>query len=648
MKGINCIRLFSIFYFAVLAKADIPKFEISEERTLDEAPSVVVTFPDGYTDTILLSRHYANDEDRLARNDDCNFIGHLTNEPETCVAMTGCLGSDDIDFTIMSSHASGSTMFHWSKEGDVKLIEPEIEHHMYKPDNLTRTMDDDEVMHPGIGEATQHFCDIKNNCEDLPATQLLKVKVVYDNTFKSGVKNIEKYIKALWTHLQAHYCHSSLTSKVKVEKFGSSGYVKKNMEDTESPTLEDFAKGNKDYLSGADLVAYLGYQNERKFSGRATVDAVCMSNTHQIFDDWKSSINLIGNVYGAHAIGGGLLAHEIGHNLGMRHDFGKVHGGNGNPDTSKNACNHKGTMSYGGAGAENGQWSTCSVNDFKETYNKRKKAYGKWCLSAPQDNFCGTQTLCNKATFKDGVCDPQNNNFVCGYDGGDCCNKNTGWDKRCKAIGDPLKCKCIEECKDNADWCSENACKVAGNRPNCKRTCKLCTPDLNLAIGLENGGENCWTDCKGKQGKCAYCGFDGYCCRKDWTAGNGCDGSFGGEKEHQCVLKPSSSTTECKDSQPAKWNNNWGNLCEKYVGPWNKCDKIWSYCDNKKCGEFCKKTCNKCTATECKDSQPAKWNNNWGKLCEKYVGPWNKCDKVWSYCDNKKCKEFCKKTCNNC
>jgi hypothetical protein len=37
--------------------------------------------------------------------------------------MTGCLGSDDVDFTIMSPHASGSTMFHWSKEGNVRLIE---------------------------------------------------------------------------------------------------------------------------------------------------------------------------------------------------------------------------------------------------------------------------------------------------------------------------------------------------------------------------------------------------------------------------------------------------------------------------------------------------------------------------------------------
>ena len=37
--------------------------------------------------------------------------------------MTGCLGSDNIDFTIMSTHTSGSAMFHWSKEGDVRLIE---------------------------------------------------------------------------------------------------------------------------------------------------------------------------------------------------------------------------------------------------------------------------------------------------------------------------------------------------------------------------------------------------------------------------------------------------------------------------------------------------------------------------------------------
>ena len=38
-------------------------------------------------------------------------------------------------------------------------------------------MDDDEDIIPEIEQATQHYCD-KNNCEDLPATQLLKIKVI--------------------------------------------------------------------------------------------------------------------------------------------------------------------------------------------------------------------------------------------------------------------------------------------------------------------------------------------------------------------------------------------------------------------------------------------------------------------------------------
>ena len=37
--------------------------------------------------------------------------------------------------------------------------------------------DEDEDIIPEIEQATQHYCD-KNNCEDLPATQLLKIKVI--------------------------------------------------------------------------------------------------------------------------------------------------------------------------------------------------------------------------------------------------------------------------------------------------------------------------------------------------------------------------------------------------------------------------------------------------------------------------------------
>ena len=64
--------------------------------------------------------------------------------------------------------------------------------------------------------------------------------------------------------------------------------------------------------------------------------------------------------------------HEIGHNLGMDHDF--------NNDESTRyyngkACNSKGVMSYG---EKEKEWSQCSKNDFKAYYNIERN---NWCLT---------------------------------------------------------------------------------------------------------------------------------------------------------------------------------------------------------------------------------------------------------------------------
>ena len=71
---------------------------------------------------------------------------------------------------------------------------------------------------------------------------------------------------------------------------------------------------------------------------------------------------------------------------------------------------------------------------------------------------------------------------------------------------------------------------------------------LISGLNLTNAGKNCWYSCEGKQGKCSYCGSDGWCCRKNGNSpywlptqqSNGCDGTFGGSTQHQCVLKPCS------------------------------------------------------------------------------------------------------------
>ena len=63
-----------------------------------------------------------------------------------------------------------------------------------------------------------------------------------------------------------------------------------------------------------------------------------------------------------------------------------------------------------------------------------------------------------------------------------------------------------------------------------------------LVLGpLEHAGEDCWNRCKVDgitvDGKCKWCGTDGWCCRQG-SVGNGCDGTFGGENGHICTLKP--------------------------------------------------------------------------------------------------------------
>ena len=69
-----------------------------------------------------------------------------------------------------------------------------------------------------------------------------------------------------------------------------------------------------------------------------------------------------------------ILAHEVGHNLGMQHDFD---GAPGNPryDSQGRLCTGiGGVMDYYG---EVFQWSTCSVEDFENSDHS--------CLGAPDN-----------------------------------------------------------------------------------------------------------------------------------------------------------------------------------------------------------------------------------------------------------------------
>ncbi len=42
-----------------------------------------------------------------------------------CVAMTGCPGERDVEFTILSQHNAGYYMYRWNKDGTIEGVESE-------------------------------------------------------------------------------------------------------------------------------------------------------------------------------------------------------------------------------------------------------------------------------------------------------------------------------------------------------------------------------------------------------------------------------------------------------------------------------------------------------------------------------------------
>ena len=101
------------------------EFSVIKKQSEHFAPSIFVRFPDGYTDRLILWKHYYNEEDRMTNEhaDDCHYFGHLAKEKDACAAVSGCLGEEEILFSIMSVHAPGSTNFVWTKEGDIHILD---------------------------------------------------------------------------------------------------------------------------------------------------------------------------------------------------------------------------------------------------------------------------------------------------------------------------------------------------------------------------------------------------------------------------------------------------------------------------------------------------------------------------------------------
>ena len=99
-------------------------FHVTSSRSVEEAPTIEVTFANGVNDDLVLS-HYKMNENAVIG---CNYIGHLRSSPSSSVGVTGCLNKpgDKMEVT-MISEKNINKMFSVDFYGNAEIIKTPFE-----------------------------------------------------------------------------------------------------------------------------------------------------------------------------------------------------------------------------------------------------------------------------------------------------------------------------------------------------------------------------------------------------------------------------------------------------------------------------------------------------------------------------------------
>ena len=96
-----------------------PYFEVVASRSIEEAPTIQVTFADGRKDALELNHYKHNEKSSIG----CNYIGTLRNDPTSSVAVSGCLNKpgDKMEVTMISDSCKNQ-MFMVDFNGNAEVM----------------------------------------------------------------------------------------------------------------------------------------------------------------------------------------------------------------------------------------------------------------------------------------------------------------------------------------------------------------------------------------------------------------------------------------------------------------------------------------------------------------------------------------------
>jgi len=360
---------------SMAAPSGLPSFKING-YSRSSIPEMAVTFENGVTHEMVLEPYGEHP---------CNFIGELKHYPSSA-AVTGCLNNpeDKMHITLITDLNTKSAMYEMNYEGQLTALEnpfkyqtePSGIHHPTMRQDTGYTNHDDE-MGDEEKDAEKEF-EAEEALVDAPESFAFKkklyayIKFGYEKSMKEQLdsegKSIENFIDDVMTHVQSYYKNPSLKTKI-LFKYDTAETIFEPVYWRSTDNLDAASdRGVADGDEKVDLYAWFGKDtNYWGTVGLAWVGGACSARIKTSFNEWRQTAVETAMV----------VAHEIGHNFGMSHDFDDKHGGQNSP------CNGEGIMSYGDAPAK---WSECSISDFEGYYLSNE--WGTKCLK-DWNAYCG-------------------------------------------------------------------------------------------------------------------------------------------------------------------------------------------------------------------------------------------------------------------
>jgi len=204
-----------------------------------------------------------------------------------------------------------------------------------------------------------------------PSAVNMTLQMLYDPSFAAKFGNNRSRINAaivkILDHTQTFFLHSSLRTKIvlNVKPFIAIGQ-RLTATGTNLRRLVSIAAR----LPDADSYSLLTYEN----NAGGTIGIAWLRSTCSTSRGYRTNIN---EYFSSDVRTAAIIVHEIGHNLGMNHDFV---GRPGNMRRASNGASCTGIRAFMDYVGNPYQWSPCSNEDFNRYYRSIFQRYRRFCL----------------------------------------------------------------------------------------------------------------------------------------------------------------------------------------------------------------------------------------------------------------------------